>query len=205
MPSTVAEKSHTRDRWIALYIGGLSVVLAICVLGGDNAAKQASSMNIEAANTWAFYQAKNMRRHVLRVQIDELEILLATEPAMSDAARQIISNRIAEYRKQEALLTSEPATGEGLDELFTRGKSLEAQRDLAREQDPYFDNGQALLQIAIVLASVAIVSGGSLALVASSLIGLAGAALTVNGFLLGAPDGTQLSAQILTELSRFVN
>lgn len=205
MSSAVAEKSSPRDRWIALYIGGLSVVLAICALGGDNAAKQASSRNIEAANTWAFYQAKNMRRHVLRVQMDELELQLATEPGMNESARQAITAKIADYRNQEALLTSEPATGEGIDELFGRGKALEAERDLAREQDPYFDNGQALLQIAIVLASVAIVSGGTLALAGSGIIGLAGTLLTVHGFWLGAPETSQLGSIALTELARLVN
>jgi len=51
-------------------------------------------------------------------------------------------------------LTSEPETGEGLKELMAKVKALEAQRDRAMRKDPYFDYGQALLQIAIVLASV---------------------------------------------------
>jgi hypothetical protein len=51
-------------------------------------------------------------------------------------------------------------------------------------RDPYFDYGEALLQIAIVLASVAIISGGTPVLAASVLAGGLGALLTLNGFLL---------------------
>lgn len=202
MPSAVAERAATRDRWIAVYIGALSVVLAICALGGDNAAKDASSKNIEAANTWAWFQAKNMRRDAIRLQISELELLLATHSDLNEQARTAISDRITAYRNQDALLTSEPETGEGLDELFTRGKALEAERDLARKQDPFFDHGQALLQIAIVLASVAIVSGGRLALTMSGVLGLAGTALTVHGFSLGAPEVVQLGTEFISVVVR---
>ncbi len=65
-----------RDRWIGVYIGILAVILAICAMGGDNAGKDATRSNIEASNTWAFFQAKNMRRHVLRVEVDYLNLLL---------------------------------------------------------------------------------------------------------------------------------
>src|SRR5690606_2756002 len=105
MPSAIAEKSATRDRWIAVYIGALSVILAICALGGDNAAKEASNRNIEAANTWAWFQAKNMRRDALRLQIGELELLRAAQSDLDEGARRLVLERIAVYRRQEALLT----------------------------------------------------------------------------------------------------
>ena len=173
-----------RDRWIGVYIGVLAVALSICAMGGGNAAKEANRKNIEATNTWAFFQAKNMRRHVLRLQADEYELLLAATPGLPDEVREQIRSRIASYQAQDKELTSNPANNEGLDELFHRGKALEAERDVAASRDPYFDFGQALLQIAIVLASVAIISGGSAILVASAILGLGGLAMTVNGFAL---------------------
>ncbi|MCL4765611.1 MAG: DUF4337 family protein [Hyphomicrobiaceae bacterium] len=182
--SAAEAKSAGRDRWIAVYIGSLAVLLAICAVGGGNAAKEATGKNIEAANTWAFFQAKNVRRHTLRLQIDELEILLATQPGLDDRARAALGEKIAQYRKLDAQLTSDPVSGEGLDELFHKGKALETRRDQALERDPYFDYGQALLQIAIVLASVAIVSGGNMLLTASGFLGLLGSLLTLNGFML---------------------
>jgi hypothetical protein len=173
-----------RDRLIAVYIGVLAVALAICGVGGGNAMKDATARNIEASNTWAFFQAKNIRRHELRLQIAEYEALLASQPALPDAARTLIEGNIAKYRKDEARLTSEPETGEGVEELKAKGKALEIQRDRAMLKDPYFDYGQALLQIAIVLASVAIITGGTSLLVLSAILAVFGALSTLNGFFL---------------------
>ena len=63
-------------------------------------------------------------------------------------------------------------------------KALEQARDVAMAKDPYFDYGAALLQIAIVLASVAIISGGAWLLTASLLVGGLGALMALNGFML---------------------
>jgi Domain of unknown function (DUF4337) len=173
-----------RDRWIGVYIGLLAVVLAICSMGGNNADKDATLKNIEASNTWAFFQAKNMRRHVLRLQVEELEILSASQPDLPAEAKKLIEERIAKHRAYEKRLTSEPEKGEGLDELFTKGKALEVERDHAMRQDPYFDYGEAFLQIAIVLASIAIISGSTSLLIISGLLGVSGALFALNGFTL---------------------
>lgn len=183
------ENDRDRDRRIGVYIGVLAVLLALCTLGGGNATKDATIKNIEAANTWAFFQAKNMRRHVLRLETDALELRLATENGLSADAKTAIAARIADYKKQDAVLTGgdpdkEPAQREGLDQLWQKAKALEAERDIAMRKDPYFDYAQALLQIAIVLASVAIVAGGTGVLMASGILAAAGIFMTVNGFTL---------------------
>jgi uncharacterized protein DUF4337 len=178
-----ATSEKQRDRLIGVYIGVLAVLLAICSMGGGNAAKEATLRNIEASNTWAFFQAKNLRRQLLRVQADEFELMLASSAA-SEPGRPAIEGKLKQYREQDKLLTSDAKGQEGLDELFQRGKALDAARDLAMRRDPYFDYGEALLQIAIVLASVAIISGGTPVLAASAVAGGLGALLTINGFAL---------------------
>lgn len=173
-----------RDRLIAVYIGILAVILAVAGVGGGNATKDATARNIEAANTWAFFQAKNIRRHEIRLQISEFEVLLASQPGMPEAARTMIDERLAKLRQDEARYTSEPETGEGTKELSVKAHDLEQQRDLAMSKDPYFDYGQAMLQIAIVLASVSIITGGSALLFLSGALAVLGTLLTVNGFFL---------------------
>ncbi len=178
------ENQRDRDRWIGVYIGVLAVILAICSMGGGNASKEATLKNIEATNVWGFFQAKNMRRHTLRLEVDQLELTVLSNPALTAEARAAIEAKIADYKKIDAELTSNPKTNEGLDELFNRGKALEAERDVAMRQDPYFDYGEALLQIAIVLGGVAIISGGSTLLITSAVMGTLGTFMTINGFSL---------------------
>ena len=134
-----------------VYIGILAVVLAVCSLGGSNADQDATQQSIAASNAWAFFQAKNDRRQALRLHADEFEVMLKATPAMPDDVK------IADYKTQDKKLSGDAERGEGLNELFAKGRRLEVQRDEARGAGP--TSSQALLQIAIVLASVAIICG----------------------------------------------
>ncbi len=180
----LSSDSEARNKWVGVYIGILAVLLAICGVGGGNAAKDATRANIEASNTWAFFQAKNIRRHTIRLAIDELELRLATEPELPAATLQAIAAKVAEYRALAQRLTSEPDKQEGLDELFAKAKTLEQERDVALRKDPYFDWSQALLQIAIVLASVHLIIGSMPLLGLSGGLGALGVLLMLNGFTL---------------------
>lgn len=172
------------NKWVGVYIGILAVVLAICNVGGANAGKDANRANIEAANTWAFFQAKNIRRSAITMAADELELQVAAQPAIPAEARQKIEAKIADYRATIQKLTTDPERHEGLDELFAKGKALENERDIAMRRDPYFDWSQALLQIAIVLASVHLIIGNTtLVALSGGLAGL-GILLMLNGFTL---------------------
>jgi hypothetical protein len=150
-------KQASREKLIGIFIGVLAVILAISAMGGENADQDAMLANVQSSDTWAFFQAKNARRQALRIQVDGFEAMLAANPSMAADVQTLIKDKIASYRAQDKTLTREPQSGEGLDELFVKGKALEKERDTALSRGPYFDYGQALLQIAIVLASISII------------------------------------------------
>lgn len=179
-----AEKlsKERRDRWISIYIGIVAVILAICAMGGGNATKDSTRFNIEATNGWNFFQAKNLRRNALLLSVDELELSLKATPQLTPEARALYEDKIKSRKADIARLTNDPVGKEGMDQLFERNKAIEKQRDESLRRDPYFDYGQALLQIAIVIASVALVSNGTLLLAFSVICATLGALLTLNGF-----------------------
>lgn len=179
-----AEKGskEQRDRWVGVYIGVVAVFLAVCAMGGGNATKDSTRYNIEATNGWAFFQAKNLRRNALLLTVDQLELLLKTNPAMPPEGRAAVEAKIAERKADIERLKSDPVGKEGLDQLFVRNKAIEKQRDELLRRDPYFDYGQAFLQIAIVIASVALVTDGTLLLVFSMVCAAVGLLSTLNGF-----------------------
>jgi hypothetical protein len=163
----------TLNKWVGVYIGVLAVLLAICNVGGA-----------DAANTWAFFQAKNIRRNSIHLAADDLELLRAALPAMPADVGERFDAKVKDYRVQVDRLTKDPDKQEGLDELFAKGKALEAARDIAIRKDPYFDWSQAMLQIAIVLASVHLIIGNVWLLGLSGALSALGVLLMLNGYTL---------------------
>jgi hypothetical protein len=181
------DKDRERDTFkqrAAVGIAIFAMVLAICGLGGSNAGKEAVNNNILASNHFNFFQAKNMRQTATELAADELQFGWLQMPGMPDAARTAMQARLDEYRRTVARYESEPETREGKKELLVRARDHERLRDHALKQDPYFDYAEALLQIAIVLISVAIIANLTWLAFFGGAIGIAGVLLTVNGFYL---------------------
>jgi hypothetical protein len=182
------DQEKTRDTFkqrAAVAIAVFAMLLAITGLGGSNAGKEAVNNNVLASNYWNFFQAKNMRQTSFALAADQLELRLAqNDPALSPEAQAELKKKADAYRKTVARYESEPETREGKKELIARAKEYEAKRDHALKQDPYFDYAEALLQIAIVLISVAIVADLVWLSFVGGALGIVGALLTLNGFYL---------------------
>ena len=167
----------------AMLVSVLAMCLAIASLGGSNAAKDSMSNNILAANAYSFYQAKNVRQTSYKIAADDLRIQLANDK-LTPAAKTLVEKKLGDYEKNIARYESEPETGEGKKELMEKAKAHEHERDMALRQDPWFDYAEALLQIAIVLTSVAILTGAHVLFWVPCALGLLGIFSTLNGFLL---------------------
>ena len=171
-------------RRAAIAIGVMAMLLAITSLGGANATKEMLNANILASDTYAFYQAKNIRQTSNQLAADELQALLLTQPSLAPGAQAQLQQRIQQYQATVARYESEPSTGEGKQELLVKAQQYEQRRDRAARQDPNFDFAQALLQIGIVLGSVSIVATQRWLLALGVALGGIATLLMLNGFLL---------------------
>jgi Domain of unknown function (DUF4337) len=177
------EESRFRKR-AAVTIAFFAMLLAITGLGGQNATKEALNSNIQASNYFNFFQAKNMRQTAFILAADEFELAWNNDPQLSEDAKAALRRKLEDYRKTVARYESEPETGEGKKELIVKAREEEQKRDHALKQDPYFDYAEALLQIAIVLISIAIVAEQVWLSYVGGVVGLVGALLMLNGYLL---------------------
>jgi hypothetical protein len=181
------EQENERDSFkkkAAILIAVLAMLLAITGLGGSNSMKDALLSNIEASNAFNFFQAKNMRQTSYELAADQIETVWLNDPALSDATRAALKEKLDAYKKTIIRYESEPSTGDGKKELLVKARDQETRRDRALRQDPYFDYAQALLQIAIVLISVSIVADQRWLTAIGGAMGAVGALLMLNGFLL---------------------
>lgn len=176
----------------ALLIAAIAAVLAIGGLGGGNATDDLLISNIRASDTWAFYQAKNIRQTMYEVEAAELEDRLARAGSAEQGA---IAHRLDAYRQEIARYDDEPdpaapgdpLRGEGKKQLMAQARSFEAARERASAQDDNFDYAEVVLQLALVLGSVAILAQNRTLLVGAGALGVLGTLLTLNGFLLLVP------------------
>ena len=187
------EKFRSRT---ALAIAIMAMLLAITSLGGGNAGEDIMNNNIQASDTWAFYQAKSLRQTAYKLAAEELETELRIRgDQLSPEIRQDVQRKIDEYNETVRRYEDEPdktdpnnpLKGEGKKQLTARAKNFEAQRDQAQQQDPNFDYAEAFFQIAIVLASVSILATSRLIMRISLVVGLLATVLMLNGYFLLFP------------------
>src|SRR5215813_1963640 len=148
------------NKRIAILISILALFLAIAETLGKSAQTQALSFNVEAANLWAFYQAKTIRKTTMETAAEQMEI--DVQLAKDAAVKDLLANRAKEWRDRAARYESEPKPnnkGEGRKELMARALEAEAKRDQAMAKYHNFEFGSAAFQIAIVLASSYLITG----------------------------------------------
>ena len=179
-----AEEDARFRRFTAIYLGIIAMLLAITSLGGSNAMKVMLSANIQASDTYGFYQSRNIRQTIYQLSAEQLERDLLAQPDMPEAARKKTEEAIKRYQARVERYESDPATGEGKKELLAKAKEWEAMRDRATERDPNFDFAEALFQIAIVLGSVSIVAASRALVKLSGGLAVVASLLMINGYFL---------------------
>lgn len=176
-----------RNKRVAILIAILAAMLALAETGGSQSKQDALNANIEASNLWAFFQAKTIRQTVLRTATELLEIEM---PTMASSQTDAAKKRMDAWKATAQRYESEPETGEGRRELMSRAKAIEARRDRALAADHVFEIASGALQIGIVLASAAVITGAIWLAFTAIGLGLVGAAFVALGFF--APTAVHL-------------
>ncbi len=173
----IRNKGFTRR--VAITTALYAVMLAIAALGGNNAMKDMLLAQQQSSDQWAFYQAKVIREHEYRIQQKRLEVELAERGAgMAPETRQQYEALLAEFTAETKRYNAEKK------DIEQDAKKLEHERDVNRNRDPYFDFAEVLLQIAIVMSSVSILSSSRLMYGVSLILALGGTFLMINGYTL---------------------
>jgi hypothetical protein len=157
------------------------VILAITSLGGNNAMKEMILAQQQASDMWAFYQAKVVREHLYRIQKLWAEAQLL-EKSSSGSLKSEDRKRLEALR--QTLADEETRFRTEKKDIEREAKRWEHERDLNLKKDPYFDYAEVLLQIAIVMATIAIIAHSPRMYYFSIGLAVIGAFLSVNGFFL---------------------
>jgi hypothetical protein len=172
-------KGKAFTKRVALTTAIFAVMLAITSLGGNNAMKEMLLAQQQSSDQWSFYQAKVLREHLYRGQKLRLEIdLIERGSAMKPEVKGRVEAVLKKMGEEETRYNAEKR------EIEQEAKKLEHERDVNRDKDPYFDYGEVLLQIAIVMASVSILSGSRPVFYFAIVSACLGILSSLNGFFL---------------------
>ena len=176
------KEASSENRRIALLIAIIALCLALSETLGKGAQTELIAKNVEAANLWAFFQAKTIRRTVVQTAAEQANLGLGS---IADAQKAATTKQIEDWQKTAARYRSEPDTGEGSEQLSERARHAEEERDVATAKYHNFELASAAFQIAIVLASATIITGIVALAGISGLLTLAG--IIFVGFGIFAP------------------
>ena len=143
--------SDRHARRVAVLIAVLAATLAISEMGEKSAQNDYLTHHIQASDSWAFFQAKNIRSTVQRAAAEVMESL----PTSADPE---VRKRIDAARAEAVRLRDDPAAGDGSKQVAEKAHAEEAAREVAFHRYHEFEVAVGALQISIVLASVSVVT-----------------------------------------------
>ncbi|HTW29986.1 MAG TPA: DUF4337 family protein [Acetobacteraceae bacterium] len=144
------EAGDRAARAIAVLVAILAALLAITEMVEKSAESEYLAHHITLSDDWNFEQAKHIRSTVYAAAAD----LLASLPNAADPA---IQARIAAARNTAARLEDDPR-GQGRQQLIALARHQTELRDAALHRYHHLELCVSLLQIAIVLASVSVIT-----------------------------------------------
>jgi len=176
-----AVEAKEKDRRAAIVIAILALFLALAEAGAKKASHVSTEKNIESSDLFNFYQAKKIRSTIAETASQTLESQLpgVTDPQAKDA----LEKQAAAFKATAAQYEHDPKKPEdSLDAIQDRANEAGEARELANRRLEHYELGSGAVQIAIVLASAAIITGVGALMWFSIALGAVGVILMALGF-----------------------
>lgn len=148
---------------IPIFIAFMAAFLALVSMADDEQDKAALEAQIEASNKFSYFQAKNIRATSAEIAAANFRVNGKSDLA---ATWQRKADRYELEKK----------------EILKDARAEQSKRTTALKQGDYYGVAVALLQIAIVVASISLITGGGILLGLSFALTIIAAFFTANGY-----------------------
>lgn len=154
---------------VSFSISVLAVLVALVTVLSHRAHTAAVLNQARASDEWALYQAKKIRQTSISSASDLLTVLAPANPAALA--------KLNDYKSHTAKWDSDLA------ETEHHARELEEKVEAEEHRAGRYDAGEALLQIAVVLASITLLTRQRIYWFVALTIGVVGLLFTATGFL----------------------
>ena len=163
-----------RDRSLApvtVTMAILAVLVAAVSLLGHRAHTEELLHQTKATDQWAYYQAKDIRRHTYELFLDETSIFALQNSDQIEKLKEKYAKEAERYRDEQK-------------EIETEAQKLEDEVRVERRRADRFDLGEVMLEAALVICSIALLTRKRIFWGLGSVLGLAGLAIGVAGLFI---------------------
>lgn len=163
------------EKQVGILIAIIAVVMAIIGSLGNNAANERIVKAVKSSNGFAWYQAKRQRSYLNELELKRIAVELAGNP--TPAQREGLSKWAADLKAKNEEYQAEN------EKLRAEATADKAESEVMGERNDGFDHAEILLQVAVVLCSLTLLTGNRTFLRVGIVVALLGAALGAKTFL----------------------
>jgi hypothetical protein len=156
---------------VAVTMSILAVLVAIATLFGHRAANEVLYLQTKAMDQWSYYQAKNMRLNEKQGVADLLSTLTPVDKEKAEGMRE-------KYLKDAERYSDEKG------DIQTEAEKFEKERDVVERKENRFDASEVILEIALIICSLTLLTRQKLFWFSGIGLGLVGLLVMLSGFLL---------------------
>ncbi len=154
---------------VSLTMAILAVLVAVVSLLGHRAHTEEVVLQAKSSDQWAYYQAKNIRRHTDELFLEQTSVEPTTDAAALAKLREKYSGEVDRYQREQK-------------EIEDKAREMEAEVALERDRADRFDLAEVFLEIGLVITSITLLSGRRLFWALGILLGVIGTVVTLTGF-----------------------
>jgi hypothetical protein len=123
----------------------LAVLVAAVSLLGHRAHTEQLLLQTRATDQWAYYQAKDIRRHTDELFVDETSVLARENPEQIEALKRKYEKEVERYRDEQKDIEAE-------------AKKAEKEVRVEQRRANRFDLGEVMLEAALVICSITLLT-----------------------------------------------
>ncbi len=131
---------------VSLTMAIVAVALAIVSLLGHRAHTEETILQNKTSDSWAYYQAKNIRMHEDEIEADRDSIMVATDTQKAAQMRDKYKGEADRYRSDK-------------NDIQIEAQNLESETAREGRRADRFDLGEVFLEVALVVTSITLLSG----------------------------------------------
>lgn len=149
----------------------LAVLVASVSLLGHRAHTEEILLQTKSTDQWAFYQAKDIRRHSYETFLDQLSVFTLQNADQAAKLKEKYQKEVDRYRDEQKDIQAE-------------AKKAEEEVNVQAHRADHFDLGEVLLEAALVICSITLLTRKRMFWALGLILGMVGIVVGVVGLFI---------------------